>query len=139
MLLSLLILAACSPGAEKGAAPNGTAITSGTRAGTHIICEGGSCSYANGCPDGYDEFMAQVGPACVKHYGKEEISQWPGCRRSSDSCACTDAARDTQGNEIAWPDDTSLRCAPAGYRNYMVSTGGLSGVDEHGRKYHAIA
>ena len=118
---------------------NGTEATSGDLEGTHSICEDGECRKANGCPAGYDEFMSQIGPACVQHYGKEEISTWPVCKFSNDNCSCTYVSRDTQGSQLTWNTlDEGLRCAPENYRDYMVHNG-LSGVDENGEEYAMIA
>jgi hypothetical protein len=102
--------------------------------GTHIICENDRCYRNDGCPVGYDEYMAQVGPACVRHYGSEEIAQWETCSRSSSDCECVYASKDTAGN----PVPSVLRCAPSEYRNYMVHSG-LSGVDKWGNGYTMIA
>lgn len=116
--------------------PNGTL---GGKRGTHTICEDGSCYERNGCPEGYDEFMSQIGPACVKHYGKEDIAEWPTCARSYSGCECTYVSRDTTGTQLSWETAVEgLRCAPENYRDFMVH-GGLSGVDEDGEEYAMIA
>lgn len=141
ILALLLLLSACMQTPEETLeTPSDTADANPlAKEGTHVLCEEGSCRDVNGCPEGYDEFMSQIGPACVMSFDQDEISTWQMCARSSDTCSCTYVARDTKGTQLTWGTaGEGLRCAPENYRDYMVHNG-LSGVDQNGEEYAMIA
>jgi hypothetical protein len=137
-LLALFVLGACSNTQEIPEDNSGNDDLPSYAQGTHMICENGDCRYENGCPAGYDEFMAQMGPACVKHYGVEEIDAWQTCSRSTQDCDCVMATRTTDGAQIKQSEENAFRCAPEGYGNYLIHFG-KTGLDENGDQYTAIA
>jgi len=108
-------------------------------------CRAGNQYYVpgkcNNCPAGYDSYAAQLGSACVKHYGQEEILTWKECRTST-ACgglSCGYASIDTTDAALTWTNDTAAwRCLPQDYAEYMVNSG-LRLLDENGRESTVIA
>jgi hypothetical protein len=123
-LLILVLLAACTTPQEPAQG----------LPGQRIVCQEGSCTYVDACNATQDEFLAQVGPACVTHYGEEAIRSWQICTRSSSTCNCILAAQTTRSE----PVDAGYRCVPHDYMDYMINAG-VSGLDENGMGYDAIA
>jgi hypothetical protein len=116
--------------------PDGRVVKEGV-----VICEDGSCWNVDECPEDYDEYGAQAGPACVKHYDKKEISAWPECRTST-ACGdltCAYASKTTEGQDIAWLNDKGAwRCIPDDYSGYLINMG-MRTLDENGQESVVIA
>jgi hypothetical protein len=102
------------------------------------------------CAASEDSYMSQLGPVCIKHYGDAEIKKWKTCNTQAQCTAgdsCVYATRTTDNKEVAWsgapneqgPYKESLRCVPEEYKNYLLHTSGVSGVDENGQSYSMIA
>lgn len=106
--------------------------------GTHVTCENGECVRSFGCQAGYDEFQSQIGPACVKHAGIEEIGSWPTCTKSSDTCDCVMASKTTDGAVIKQSAENAFKCVPESYSNFLVHSG-KTGKDDAGEEYSVIA
>ena len=97
--------------------------------------EGGVC--VDICPGNYDPFTTQTGiELCIKHYGKEEISSWPVCDRSTDGCDCVKAYETTEEEPI---DDPAYRCVPEMYAQRLLFRAGTDRLDKEGKGSVVIA
>jgi hypothetical protein len=89
------------------------------------------------CPYNFDVYTTQTGiEVCIEHYGKEEISQWETCERSTDTCECVKAYETTKGDPI---EDPQYRCVPENYAERLLFRGGVDKLDENGEQSVAIA
>jgi hypothetical protein len=113
------------------------------------LCDPLGCQQVEQCPSGYDAFASQSGPACVKHYGEQEILSWKPCTTAKDCGAtskndfehgCGYATYETTGRRWADDNDTrALRCLPNNsYRDFM-SQRGLYLVDIDGIKWGGMS
>lgn len=89
------------------------------------------------CPEGYDEYVAQIGWVCVQHYGAEEIASWPVCERQTQcgEATCGRASVTTDGQDIP---DAQFRCLPQDYEGFMINRG-LELKDENGQTTMVIS
>ncbi len=89
------------------------------------------------CPGNYDPYTTQIGAQmCIPHYGEEEISQWPVCEASSESCNCVKATETTSNEPI---ENAQFRCVPDQYAERMLFRSGQERLDENGELGVAIA
>ena len=134
---------ACSQGAlgyYKGACEdNYFAICKGIKNGLDIdrIASDAGWICVDICPGNYDVYTTQIGvQMCIEHYGKNEISNWETCERSSENCQCVKAYETTDGEEIL---DAEYRCVPDMYSESMLFRGGRDFLDENGKQAVMIA
>ena len=139
IILPLLLLAACTSPQSPKLVGDRFVICTPTESGFNPqdYAKNVNALCVESCPQGYDEYMTQIGVRdCIKHYGEEEISTWPSCSRSSESCDCVKTTQTTLSNEIP---DATYRCVPKQYAERLLFTSGQDRLDEFGRSSTAIA
>jgi len=97
---------------------------------------------SSACADNEDQYMSQIGPACVTRASEADIKAWAQCTDASTcgSDRCAIAARTTNGPEITWSNEAaSFRCVPEDYALFLLHTSGLTAIDENGERTTAIA
>lgn len=103
----------------------------------YLLCDTEGCEKLDECPEGYDIYGSQLGPACVMHYEREDIESWEECN-SAQMCTgtCGLADQTTEGVPI---ERAEFRCLPPDYSNFLLHTSGMTMLDENGQQSTVIA
>ena len=140
VILTLIVASCASPQSILPEEPSELFVVcketiTGFSAEEYAANQGATC--VDVCPTEHDPYVTQIGvEVCIKHYGIEEISQWPICTKSNNSCNCVKTTETTSDEPIEKPD---YKCVPDQYAERLLFRSGQDFLDENGNQAVVIA